>query len=123
MTARFTALASGSAGNACLLEADGQGVLLDFGLGPRTLASRMAARGLSWRSVSVVLLTHTHSDHWRETTLVHLGRLGIRLCCHGPHAGALAGESAGFTALHAAGLVSTYGAHLRFEPAPGVTAL
>ena len=59
MTARFTALASGSAGNACVIDADGFGVLLDFGLGPRTLAGRMADRGLSWRSISVALLTHT----------------------------------------------------------------
>ena len=90
MAARFTALASGSAGNAFLIEADGFGVLLDFGLGPRMLAGRMAARGLSWRNVGVALLTHTHGDHWRETTLVHLGRLSIPLCCHPSHAELLA---------------------------------
>src|SRR5262245_52887543 len=108
MSARFTALASGSAGNACLIEADGVGVLLDFGLGPRTLASRMAVRGLSWSNIRVALLTHTHSDHWRETTLIHLGRLGVPLFCHAAHAAGLTGQSPGFDALHAAGLVRTY---------------
>src|SRR5438067_444969 len=99
MAARFTALASGSAGNACLIEADGAGVLLDFGLGPRTLASRMAARGLGWRHVTVALLTHTHSDHWHELTLVHLSQLGVRLCCHTSHADQLGGQSDGFNSL------------------------
>ena len=121
MTARFTALASGTAGNSCLLEADGFGVLIDFGLGPRTLAGRMHARGLSWRNVNLVLLSHTHTDHWRETTLVHLARLGIRLCCHAAHAEALAGQSDGFNALHAAGLVTTYMAGRSLNLAPGLT--
>src|SRR5215213_1525601 len=123
MAARFTALASGSAGNACLIEADGFGVLLDFGLGPRTLAGRMAARGLSWRNVAVALLTHTHGDHWRETTLVHLCRLGIPLCCHASHAESLTGHSAGFDALHAAGLVRTYQAGTAIALGRGLTAV
>ncbi len=123
MAARFTALASGSAGNACLIEADGAGVLIDFGLGPRTLARRLAARGFSWRNVHVVLLTHTHSDHWRETTLLHLGRLGIRLCCHAAHADALAAQSDGFSALRAAGLVTTYRAGRPLDLGSGLTGL
>ena len=35
MGLRFTVLASGSGGNASLLEADGLGVLIDAGIGPR----------------------------------------------------------------------------------------
>jgi phosphoribosyl 1,2-cyclic phosphodiesterase len=123
MTARFTALASGSAGNACLIQSDGVGVLLDFGLGPRTLAGRLAARGLSWKNVNMVLLTHTHGDHWRETTLLHLGRLGVRLCCHPAHADALGGQSDGFDALHAAGLVARYQAGWPIDLAPGLIAM
>jgi phosphoribosyl 1,2-cyclic phosphodiesterase len=123
MAARFTALASGSSGNACLIQSDQLGVLLDFGLGPRTLASRMVTRGLSWRHVNVVLLTHTHGDHWRETTLLHLARLRIRFCCHSAHIEAFAGQSDGFEALHAAGLVMTYDAERPFELGPGVTAV
>lgn len=123
MAARFTALASGSAGNACLIEADGFGVLLDFGLGPRTLAGRMAARGLSWRDVRVALLTHTHGDHWREMTLVHLAKLRVPLCCHASHADELANQSVGFGALHAAGLVRTYRAGVAIDLGPGLTAV
>src|SRR5947209_6764030 len=105
MAARFTSLASGSAGNACLIQDDGFGVLLDFGLGPRMLAGRMAARALTWRNVHAVVLSHTHADHWREVTLVHLARLGVPLYCHPAHAEALATQSTGFLALHAVGLV------------------
>ncbi len=123
MTARFTALASGSAGNACLVQAGGVGVLLDFGLGPRTLAGRMLARGLSWRNVHAALLTHTHGDHWHEATLAHLGRLGTTLHCHASHADSLAQQSDAFNALYLTGRVRTYDAGRAVDLAPGLTAL
>ena len=44
MTARFTVLASGSLGNATLLEVNGFGLLIDCGLHPRTLAGRELTR-------------------------------------------------------------------------------
>src|SRR5207247_1154514 len=62
MPARFCVLASGSAGNCAFLQADGFGLLIDIGLGPRFIASRLATVGASWRHVHAVLLTHTHSD-------------------------------------------------------------
>jgi phosphoribosyl 1,2-cyclic phosphodiesterase len=108
MAARFTVLASGSSGNASLLHADGYGVLLDFGLGSRTIAGRLATRGLAWRDVHAALLTHTHTDHWSDTTLAYLLRLRIPLYCHSTHADALARQSGVFLALHAAGLVVHY---------------
>src|SRR5258705_385728 len=46
MGLRFTALASGSAGNAALVEGDGFGVWIDVGLGPRQLASGLADLGV-----------------------------------------------------------------------------
>src|SRR5437773_3419097 len=85
MALRFSVLASGSSGNASLLEADGFGVLLDAGLGPRQLAARLAAVGRSWRHVHAVILTHTHSDHWKDRTFAHLHRHGIPLYCHDDH--------------------------------------
>jgi phosphoribosyl 1,2-cyclic phosphodiesterase len=121
MAARFTPLASGSAGNACLLQVEQFGVLVDFGLGPRTLAGRLAARGFTWRSVHVALLTHTHGDHWRETTLVHMARLRVRLCCHAAHAEELAGSD-GFNAMCKAKLVTAYTTDSPIELAPGLIA-
>jgi phosphoribosyl 1,2-cyclic phosphodiesterase len=107
MTARFTVLASGSGGNASLLQAGDFGVLIDFGLGSRTLASRMIARGLSWRSAHAVLLTHTHGDHWNPTALAALAKHGLPLYCHAAHAECLA-RCPAFSAHYGAGLVRCY---------------
>src|SRR5262249_31589045 len=85
MGLRFTNLASGSGGNASLVETDGFGVLLDIGLGPRHLAARFASVGLSWSSVHAALLTHTHTDHWNDRTLAHMQRRRVPLYCHADH--------------------------------------
>src|SRR5947208_378452 len=85
MGLRFTVLASGSAGNASLLEAGGLGVLIDAGLGPRLLTSRLESVGAGWDNIRVVLLTHTHTDHWKQSTLTHLLRRRIYLYCHPGH--------------------------------------
>jgi phosphoribosyl 1,2-cyclic phosphodiesterase len=108
MSLRFSVLASGSSGNASLIEADGFGVLLDIGLGPRQLAARLAAVGASWASVHAVLLTHTHGDHWNERTLMHLHRLRIPLYCHPDHHVPLRQESAAFATLRNDKLVHGY---------------
>jgi len=105
---RLAVLASGSSGNATLLEADGFGLLIDAGLGPRQLASRLAAVGASWHKVNAVVLTHTHSDHWRDRTFEHLRRLNIPLYCHGEHHAALRAYSSAFAALTKGGLVRAY---------------
>jgi phosphoribosyl 1,2-cyclic phosphodiesterase len=85
MTMRFTVLASGSGGNASLVQADGFGVLLDAGIGPRTLAKRLDAIGASWDQVHAMVLTHTHTDHWQEANFRHLLRRGIPVYCHEEH--------------------------------------
>lgn len=119
MSARFTVLGSGSAGNASLLEAGGFGLLLDLGLGPRQLASRMTAADASWKHVHAAILTHTHSDHWNDRTLAHLRRRGIPLYCHADHGAALASYSPEFAGLLADGLIRAYEAGA-FELAPGL---
>lgn len=110
ITPSFTVLASGSAGNASLLEVDGFGVLLDIGLGPRQLADRLAASGRSWRNVQAVLLTHTHSDHWRGRSLASLLAKRIPLYCHEEHLSDLAGGCPEYVidGLRRFGLLRTY---------------
>src|SRR5439155_251537 len=108
MALRFSVLASGSSGNASLIEADGFGVLLDAGLGPRQLASRLAAVGATWSSIHAVLLTHTHGDHWNERTLRHLRKLRIPIYCHLHHHIGLHQGAGAFGALRAANLVRGY---------------
>ena len=104
----FSVLASGSSGNASLIEMGGFGVLIDAGLGPRQLAKRLANAGASWHHVHAVLLTHIHGDHWNERTLRHLCRHGIPLFCHAEHQDWLGQESRAFRHLDGAGLVRNY---------------
>ncbi|MFL5329938.1 MAG: MBL fold metallo-hydrolase [Gemmataceae bacterium] len=108
MTARFTVLASGSAGNSSLLETDRGGVLIDFGLSARQLGARLHMCGFSWRSVQAAVLTHTHGDHWRETAIKALLKHRVTLYCHPGHALELMVISKAFDQLRTAGLVQTY---------------
>jgi phosphoribosyl 1,2-cyclic phosphodiesterase len=120
MSMRFTVLASGSGGNASLLEVSGFGLLLDAGLGPRQLAARLAAAGSSWSAVHALLLTHTHSDHWHDRTFAQLHRRNLPVYCHAGHHADLDACSPAFTALHAANLIRTFDAGEELSLAPGL---
>src|SRR5262245_46516607 len=108
MTVRFAMLASGSSGNACFLEIAGFGLLIDIGLGPRQLAARLADVGASWAKIHAVLLTHTHTDHWKDRTLDHLRQRKIPVYCHGEHHRSLLTYSSAFPKLRDAGLLRSY---------------
>jgi phosphoribosyl 1,2-cyclic phosphodiesterase len=108
MTLRFTVLASGSAGNASVIQTDGFGVLLDAGIGPRVLASRLVAAGLSWQSIHACLLTHTHTDHWNDRTFAQFLRREIPVYCHDDHHDELLNLSESFADLRSAGMVRDY---------------
>jgi len=108
MGLRFTVLASGSGGNATLVETADYGVLIDVGLGPRQLTERLTQAGLSWASVRAVLLTHTHTDHWKDRTLAHLHRRHIPLYCHPQHDINLRASAPAYEELHQAGLVRLF---------------
>lgn len=110
MGLRFTVLASGSRGNASLLQAGRFGLLLDLGLGPQSLTTRLAAIGASWHSIDAVLITHTHSDHWNERTLAELHHRRIALHCHADHQRTLLAASRSFRRLQADQLIHTYDA-------------
>jgi phosphoribosyl 1,2-cyclic phosphodiesterase len=60
---RLTLLASGSNGNALLLERGSLRVLVDAGIGPRRLQRRLEPLGLRAADISHCLLTHAHDDH------------------------------------------------------------
>jgi phosphoribosyl 1,2-cyclic phosphodiesterase len=65
LTLRFSALASGSRGNALLVEHDETLVMVDCGLPLRTLDERLAAVGRTAAEIDAVLVTHEHGDHSR----------------------------------------------------------
>ncbi|SRR5579885_1208583 len=63
---RVVSLASGSSGNALLVEAGPQGrtkLLIDAGLGGRVMLERLRLAGVQPSQLHGVLLTHEHSDH------------------------------------------------------------
>ncbi len=109
MPVSFTVLASGSSGNASVLEVDEVRVLIDCGIGPRQLADRLKTVGLSWPDISAVVLTHTHGDHWREPTFKHFIKYRIPFFCHSHHARCLDRETPGFQKLAESRLVRHYG--------------
>src|SRR5262249_51964276 len=96
------------------------GVLLDSGLGPRQLVQRLKAADLSWGCIRAVLLTHTHSDHWNDSTLTFLPRHCVPLYCHPAHQLALSSYAPSFPGLAAAGLVRPFAPHEVFALGPGL---
>jgi hypothetical protein len=63
MTVRFGSIASGSAGNALLVEVGQTRVMIDCGLGLGVARERIVQRGWDPESISAILVTHEHSDH------------------------------------------------------------
>jgi phosphoribosyl 1,2-cyclic phosphodiesterase len=120
---RFCVLASGSSGNAAFLQAGGFGLLIDIGLGPRLMASRLAAIGASWRNVNAVLLTHVHGDHWKDRTLATLRTHSIPLWCHPTHAKALTSMGPSFDTLKNAGLLRHFESERSLELPHGLCCL
>lgn len=78
MRVRFRVVASGSSGNATLIEAGGTRVLLDAGIGPRILAGRLRAAGVEPETLAAVVLSHEHIDHIKGAA-AFAGRFGLRL--------------------------------------------
>ena len=62
---RFAILASGSKGNAALVEHRNRQVLVDCGLSLAELSRRMDRVGSSISDITDILLTHEHGDHVR----------------------------------------------------------
>lgn len=120
MTLHFTVLASGSQGNASLIESDGLGLLIDAGLGPRLLQSRLAAFGIRWTNIRAALLTHMHGDHWNERTFKHFLHNNVLVCCHREHRARLLHCSEHFQKLDRADLVLEYEDDAELMPLPGV---
>lgn len=116
MSLSFQVLGSSSSGNATLLRCQTpvgeRRLLLDAGLGPRTVARRLADLGYPAESIHAVILTHADSDHIRPTWRRTLERQDIPVfvpLAHHRHV--------------VANAVPSHLAHPyteRFEPVPGV---
>ncbi|MCG6877331.1 MAG: MBL fold metallo-hydrolase [Betaproteobacteria bacterium] len=75
---RIASLASGSRGNALVVEAGGTRLMLDCGLAPREIERRLARLELVPADIDAILLTHEHSDH-ADGALAFAGRHGVAL--------------------------------------------
>ena len=60
---KFVCLGSGSSGNSYFLFSENYGVLIDAGIGIRTLKKHFQANGLSLSQIKAILITHDHTDH------------------------------------------------------------
>lgn len=63
MTLRFVSLASGSRGNASLVEFGSTLLMIDCGLPCKIVEERLSAVGRQPRDVTAILVTHEHGDH------------------------------------------------------------
>ncbi|KQP21017.1 MBL fold metallo-hydrolase [Pseudorhodoferax sp. Leaf265] len=86
---RFRNLGSGSTGNATVVEAHDGGrpnrLLIDCGLGPRTLATRLGLAGLDMADIDAIFVTHEHSDHIGSACKIALRHRIPLWMSHGTH--------------------------------------
>jgi len=74
LSLRFCALASGSRGNALLVEHGDTLIMIDCGLPLSSLEKRFAAVGRRIDELDAVLITHEHGDHSRGIAALKRGR-------------------------------------------------
>lgn len=71
MKIRFISLASGSSGNCYFLGTQTYGILIDAGIGIRTIKKSLKEFGIGLEMIRAVLVTHDHADHIKS-----VGNLG-----------------------------------------------
>lgn len=71
MKIRFISLASGSSGNCYYLGTANTGILIDAGIGIRTIKKSLKEISISLESIQAVFVTHDHADHIKAVG--HLG--------------------------------------------------
>ncbi len=83
MSLELCILASGSAGNCSVIRDDGgRAMLVDAGIGPRTLATRLNGTGVEPDQIRAICLTHLDRDHLNLNNVAFWIRHGIRLYVH-----------------------------------------
>ena len=81
----MSVLGSGSSGNCTAVRIGGRLLLIDAGLGPRTVAKRLAGSGMTLHDADALLLTHLDHDHFKPCWFATLRRMGIAVYCHRRH--------------------------------------
>lgn len=60
---KFACLGSGSSGNSYILFTPTFGILIDAGIGIRTLKKHFQTLNLTFKQINAILITHDHADH------------------------------------------------------------
>lgn len=79
VTVRVVNIGSGSSGNALLIHAAEASLLVDCGIGPRTIEATLRAHGLDWTKLGGMVVSHEHSDHIKA--LPAALRKGVPITC------------------------------------------
>ena len=74
MKVKFISLASGSSGNCYYLGTETYGILIDAGIGIRTIKKTLKDYNILMDSIRAVFITHDHADHIKA-----VGNLGEKL--------------------------------------------
>lgn len=82
MSLELCILASGSAGNASIIRSPAGVLLLDAGIGPRTLAKRLDGTGVHPAEIKALCLTHLDGDHFSTSWVSTLLARSIPIYCH-----------------------------------------
>jgi phosphoribosyl 1,2-cyclic phosphodiesterase len=90
MSLELCILASGSAGNAAIVRSPIGVVLIDAGIGPRTLSERLEGTGVRLADISALCLTHLDGDHFSPRWGSTLRRQNIPVYCHVNKVGTIA---------------------------------
>ncbi len=91
MSLQITSLASGSSGNAFLVQTGGGALLVEAGLSARTLERLLRQRGVEPAALGAIVVSHEHHDHAHGAGPL-ARRYGIPLICSTGTAGAMATE-------------------------------
>ncbi len=93
MRGRLCVLGSGSGGNCSWVSLPGPGggveFLMDAGLSPRAVRTRLAARGLAGREPSLLLVTHADTDHFSPGWVAEVVRRRLPVAARAAHHAAL----------------------------------
>ena len=68
---RFFSLGSGSSGNCYYIGNAKRGILIDAGIGARSIKKRLKSAGVSMEQILAVFVTHDHFDHIKALYLRH----------------------------------------------------
>ncbi|MEN9933970.1 MAG: hypothetical protein RLZZ387_549 [Chloroflexota bacterium] len=88
MSLRVTSLASGSSGNALLVQYGADALLVDCGVSQKAIERHLRGAGLAPPDLRAVLLTHEHGDHTHCAGPL-ARRHGLPVVANGPTIGAL----------------------------------